>query len=66
MPEATGPEPERNEWMYVTAGSQVGQKLTINAPFGLIAPPMVEMYKPLEGTIVFYHAQGYGLPVPPG
>jgi hypothetical protein len=55
-------DPERGTWIYVTADSR--QWLKLDLPFGLIAPPILELHQPLAGPVLFYYAEGYQLPVP--
>jgi hypothetical protein len=55
-------DPERTNRIYVTADSSQWARLSV--PFGLIAPPTIELHKPLSGTIMFYDSDGYNLPVP--
>jgi len=55
-------DPERNKIIYVTADSQ--QWVVINVPFGMIAPPTIEIAIPERGTVTFYHASGHRLRVP--
>jgi hypothetical protein len=55
-------EPERGRVIYVTADSS--QWLVIEYPFGLITPPTIELHRPLQGAVIFYYAQCYGLAIP--
>ena len=56
------PDPERTNRIYVTADSS--QWVRLSVPFGLIAPPTIELHKPLEGPVTFYDAEGYNLKIP--
>jgi hypothetical protein len=56
-------DPERNRIVYVTADSS--KWVAINVPFGLISPPTIELYRPLAGPVMFYHADGHQLRIPP-
>jgi hypothetical protein len=55
-------EPERTNRIYVTTDSS--QWIRLSVPFGLIAPPTIELHKPLEGPVTFYDSDGYNLKVP--
>lgn len=64
--------PERGRVVYVTsssllknkAGADDEQWLIMDVPFGLITPPMVKIWRPMVGEVVFYHASSYQVPVP--
>jgi hypothetical protein len=56
-------EPERGRTVYVT--SDGSQWLAIEYPFGLVTPPTIELHRPLQGAVAFYHASAYKLPIPP-
>lgn len=56
-------DPERTVAVYVTADSSAWARLSV--PSGLITPPTIELYRPLAGPVVFYHASAHKLPVPP-
>lgn len=56
-------EPARSRVVYVT-NDGTGRWLVLDVPFGLVAPPTLEIHKPLEGPVEFFYAQCYGLPVP--
>jgi hypothetical protein len=53
---------ERGTWIYVTSDSQLWLK--VDLPFGLIAPPTIDLHRPMVGLVKFYHADSYQLPVP--
>jgi hypothetical protein len=56
-------DPIRNKTTYVTTDGKLA--LTLEWPFGLISPPVLELHAPLQGTVKFFHADSYQLDVPP-
>lgn|GEM_PF-3564185 len=54
--------PERTAAVYVTSDSSAWARLDV--PFGLVTPPVIELYKPMAGPVLFYHASAYRLAVP--
>jgi hypothetical protein len=56
-------EPERGEWVYVTTETPP-RVMRVDLPFGLIAPPTIDLHQPTVGPVTFYHASSYGLRVP--
>lgn len=48
---------------YVTQDGKLW--LNLQHPAGLLPPPTFELHKPLDGSVVFYYAKCYGLPIPP-
>jgi len=53
---------KRNKAIYVTQDSS--RWLRVNFPFGLIAPPKIELHEPLVGNVEFYLAESWNLPIP--
>jgi hypothetical protein len=49
--------------IYVTQEKDA-QWIRLAHPGGLVPPPTLTLHKPLEGPVVFYYAECYGLPIP--
>lgn len=50
--------------LYVTADS--AEWLTLDAPDGMVPPPVLRLHRPLIGYVEFYYASCYNLPAPAG
>jgi hypothetical protein len=50
-------EPKRSKETYATADGSLA--LTVDWPFGLIAPPTIELYRPMVGPVTFYMTSCY-------
>lgn len=51
---------ERTQWTYVSGNSRLA--VYIDAPVGLILPPILALHRPEVGEVTFYQAEAYGLP----
>lgn len=54
---------ERNTIIYVTT-EQPPRWLRIDVPAGMIPPPTITVGQPMQGTVEFYFAECYRLPIP--
>jgi len=55
-------EPKRNHVTYITSDRK--NVAILDFPFGLISTPTIDFPVPRVGTMTFYHASGYCIPVP--
>jgi hypothetical protein len=51
------PDPERNQIVYVTGDNL--QWAILDVPFGMIAPPTIEIHQPTVRSFTFYYADCY-------
>lgn len=56
-------DPVRSQVTFATRDGS--QALVVDAPAGIILPPVIEAHVPLRGPLVFYYASAYKIPVEP-